>query len=47
LLSKRLSKRAEGVAQAGLEERGQKLSKQDVKVEKRVSVALLVSSVES
>ncbi len=32
---------AEGVARAGLDERGQKLSKQDVRVEQRVSVALL------
>jgi len=33
----------EGVVSAGLEERGQKLSKQDVKMAKRVSVGLLVS----
>lgn len=32
---------------AGLEERGQKLSKQCVRVEKRESVALLVSSVKN
>ncbi len=33
---------AEGVARAGLDERGQKLSKQDVRVKQRVSVALFV-----
>ncbi len=38
---------AEGVARAGLDERGQKLSKQDVRVEQRVSVALFVSSAET
>ncbi len=37
---------AEGVARAGLDERGQKLSKQDVRVKQRVSVALFVSSAE-
>ncbi len=36
---------AEGVARAGLDERGQKLSKQDVRVEQRVSVALFVCRV--
>ncbi len=35
------NQRAEGVARAGLDERGQKLSKQDVRVKQRVSVALL------
>lgn len=34
---------AEGVARADLDEKGQKLSKQDIRVERRVSVALLVS----
>ncbi len=38
---------AEGVARAGLDERGQKLSKQDVRVEQRVSVARFVSSAEN
>jgi len=41
------SQGAEGVAQSGLDERGQKLSKQDFRVEERVSVALLVSSAEN
>ncbi len=36
-----------GVARAGLDERGQKLSKQDVRVEQRASVALFVSSAEN
>ncbi len=35
-----------GAEGAGLDERGQKLSKQDVRVEQRVSVAVLVSSAE-
>ncbi len=38
---------AEGVVRAGLNERGQKLSKQDVRVKQRVSVALFVSSAEN
>ncbi len=38
---------AEGVARAGLDKRGQKFSKQDVRVKQRVSVALFVSSAET
>ncbi len=38
---------AEGVARAGLDERGQKLSKQDVRVKQRASAALFVSSAET
>ncbi len=41
------SQGADGVVYAGLDERGQKLSKQDVRVEQRVSVALFVSSAEN
>ncbi len=37
------SQGAEGVVQAGLEDKGQKVSKQDVRVEQKVSVALLAS----
>ncbi len=33
----------EGVVRAGLEDKGQKVSKQDVRVEQKVSVALLAS----
>ncbi len=36
-----------GVVRAGLDERGQKLSKQDLRVKQRVSVALFVSSAEN
>ncbi len=34
---------AEGVVRAGLEDKGQTVSKQDVRVEQKVSVALLAS----
>ncbi len=37
------SQGAEGVVQAGLEDKGQTVSKQDVRVEQKVSVALLAS----
>ncbi len=37
------SQGAEGVVWAGLEDKGQKVSKQDVRVEQKVSVALLAS----
>ncbi len=37
------SQGAEGVVRAGLEDKGQKVSKQDVRVEQKVSVALLAS----
>ncbi len=34
---------AEGVVRAGLEDKGQKVSKQDIRVKQKVSVALLAS----
>ncbi len=37
------SQGAEGVVRAGLEDKGQKVSKQDIRVEQKVSVALLAS----
>ncbi len=37
------SQGAEGVVRAGLEDKGQTVSKQDVRVEQKVSVALLAS----
>ncbi len=37
------SQGAEGVVRAGLEDKGQKVSKQDIRVEQKVSVALLES----
>ncbi len=37
------SQGAEGVVWAGLEDKGQKVSKQDIRVEQKVSVALLAS----
>ncbi len=37
------SQGAEGVVRAGLEVKGQKVSKQDIRVEQKVSVALLAS----
>ncbi len=37
------SQGAEGVVRAGLEDKGQKVSKQNVRVEQKVSVALLAS----
>ncbi len=37
------SQGAEGVVRAGLEDKGQAMSKQDVRVEQKVSVALLAS----
>ncbi len=43
----RCSRRTDGAVRAGLDGRGQKLSKQDVRVEQRVSVALIVSSAEN
>ncbi len=39
------SQGAEGVVRAGLEDKGQKVSKQDIRVEHKVSVALLASRV--
>ncbi len=39
------SQGAEGVVRAGLEDKGQKVSKQDIRVEQKVSVALLASRV--
>ncbi len=37
------SQGVEGVVRAGLEDKGQKVSKQDIRVEQKVSVALLAS----
>ncbi len=37
------SQGAEGVVRAGLEDKGQKVSKQDIRVEQKVSVALFAS----
>ncbi len=37
------SQGAEGVVPSGLEDKGQKVSKQDIRVEQKVSVALLAS----
>ncbi len=37
----------EGVVRAGLEVKGQKVSKQDIRVEQKVSVALLASIYEN
>ncbi len=37
------SQGAEGVVRAGLEDKGQKVSKQDIRVEQKVSVSLLAS----